>query len=44
MRQRQNCTLLSALTVFSQGQPDYIGLKVEDPFKIGGMEVDKVKA
>ena len=33
-----------ALTVFSQGQPDFFGLKVEDPFKVGGMEVDNVKA
>ena len=23
------------LTVFAQEQPDYIGLKVEDPFKVG---------
>ena len=28
------------LTVFTQEQPDYIGLKVEDPFKVGGMEVE----
>ena len=28
-----------ALTVFSQGQPDFFG----DPFKVRGMEVDNVK-
>ena len=30
----------AVLTVFTQEQPDYIGLKVEDPFNVGGMEVE----